>query len=89
MTGKFHLWIWLDDLHSGSMKATILITTVHRCMALEHVEVVNTGYCEGIILKVIPYQSLSFFFSFLRDKLIMCISRSCDSKAVQDVNKLP
>ena len=58
----------------ASMKATILIATIHRCMALEHVKVVNTGYYEGIILKVIPYRLLAFFFSFLRDKSIMCIS---------------
>ena len=72
MTGKFHLRIWLDDLHSGSIKATILIATVHRCMALEHVEVVNPSYCEGIILKVIPNRLLSSSDSCMTNR--SCVS---------------
>ena len=42
--------VWLDNLYCSDMVTVRLITTVNGCMALQHIKIINTRYCEIIFL---------------------------------------
>lgn len=61
----------LNHFHTGPMPATVLVTNIHRGMALEEISVVSSCYCKGAAVQIFNKPSILC----LEDTFIICLSR--------------